>query len=383
MTGSVLRRTLMRTAAVAEKEVTHILRDHQILGVALVMPVVLVLLFGYAVSFDVEHIPLVIVDQQQSSASRAIVDSYAASDTFVVVAHRGDPQEVEPLFRSGAAKAALILPPDLDRSLGRNQEVTAQLLLDGSDNTTAAIALGYAQALALQTSGEQMTEVLDYLGGEIESPLRADVRTMFNPALRSAIFLVPGIIVIILALVAVMLTALTVAREYERGSMEQLFATPVGRLEVILGKLAPYFVIGMAQVLLVLTIGVIVFDVPVRGSMVLLFAAAVLLLLSGLMQGLLISTLTRNQIVASMVAAMSTLLPSLLLSGFIFPIDSMPKPLQVISLAVPARYFISAIRAIMLRGNGLDVVAWDMLALGVFFLLLLLVATNRFRRELG
>ena len=383
MSSSAMRRMLMRTAAMAEKEVTHILRDPQILGVALVMPVVLVLLFGYAVSFDVERIPLVVVDQQQSANSRRIVDSYAAGDIFVVVARRGDPAAVEPLFRSGAAKAALILPPDLDRQLGRNQEARAQILLDGSDNTTAAIALGYAQALALQTSREQMNGVLDLLGAEIDPPLTADVRTMFNPGLRSAIFLVPGIIVIILALVAVMLTALTVAREYERGSMEQLFATPVGRVEVIIGKLTPYFVIGMVQVLLVLTIGVVVFDVPVRGSMVLLFTAALLLLLTGLMQGLLISTLTRNQMVASMVAAMSTLLPSLLLSGFIFPVDSMPRLLQWISVVVPARYFIDAIRGILLRGNGLDVVGGDMLALAIFFLVLLLIAVKRFRRELG
>ncbi len=378
-----VRRFWLRTTAVAEKEVTHILRDRQILGVALILPVVLVVLFGYAVSFDVEHIPLVVVDQQRSATSRAIVDSYTSGDTFVVKTRRGAAEAVEPLFRSGVAKVALVLPPDLDHDLGRNQEARAQLLLDGSDNVTAAIAFGYAQALALETSREQMREVLDLLGADLEQPLTADIHTLFNPRLRSAVFLVPGLIVVVLALVAVMLTALTVAREYERGSMEQLFATPVGRIEVILGKLTPYFVIGMVQVLLVLVLGVIIFDVPVHGSLLLLFGAALLLLLAGLMQGLLISTLARNQILASMAAAISTLLPSLLLSGFIFPVDSMPWPLRAISVVVPARYFVEAIRAVLLRGNGIDVIGGDMVALAGFFLILLALAVNRFKRELG
>jgi len=383
MSRARLRRFSMRTLAVAEKEVTHILRDKQILAFALGMPIVMVFLFGFAVSFDVEHIPLVVVDQQRSAASRGVVAKYLSADTFDKVARRSDADEVEPLFREGLAKAALVLPPDLDRKLARNEAADAQLLLDGSDNMTAGIALGYAQALALETSSEQMTGILDLLGVDLEPPLTAHTRTLFNPRLRSAIFLVPGLIVVILVMVAVMLTALTVAREYERGSMEQLFATPVGRLEVVLGKLAPYFVIGMVQVLLVLTLGVTVFDVPVRGSLVLLFGTSLVLLLAMLMQGLLISTVTRNQMVASMVAAMSTLLPSLLLSGFIFPIDSMPWLLRMISTVVPARYFVHAIRAILLRGNGFDVIAFDLLMLSAYFLLMLLVAVKRFRRELA
>ncbi len=378
-----MKRFLLRTVAVAEKEVTHILRDRQILAFALGIPLVMVFLFGFAVSFDVEHIPLVVVDQQHTASSRSVVAKYLSADTFEEVARREDADEVEPLFRSGVAKAALVLPPDLDRKLGRNEQATAQLLLDGSDNMTAGIALGYAQALALKTSSEQMTEVLDLIGAKLEPPLTAHTRTLFNPGLRSAIFLVPGLIVVILVIVAVMLTALTIAREYERGSMEQLFATPVGRTEVVLGKMAPYFAIGMVQVLLVLAIGVTVFEVPVRGSLPLLFGTSLVLLLAMLMQGLLVSTITRSQMVASMAAVMSTLLPSLLLSGFIFPIDSMPWLLRAISTVVPARYFIHAIRAILLRGNGVDVIAFDLLMLGAYFLLMLVVAVKRFRREIA
>ena len=184
-------------------------------------------------------------------------------------------------------------------------------------------------------------------------------------------------------MIAVMLTALTVAREYERGSMEQLFATPVGRVEVILGKLVPYFVIGLVQVLLVLTLGVALFDVPVNGSLWLLFAVSSLFILAMLMQGLLISVITRSQMVASMAAAISTFLPALLLSGFIFPIENMPLVLRAVATVLPARYFVNSLRAILLRGNGMEVIWPDLIALSAFFLVLLVIATARFQRKLA
>jgi len=184
-------------------------------------------------------------------------------------------------------------------------------------------------------------------------------------------------------MIAVMLTALTVAREYERGSMEQLFATPVGRLEVILGKLVPYFFIGLVQVLLVLTLGVTLFDVPVNGSLLLLFAVSCLFILAMLMQGLLISVVTRNQMVASMVATITTFLPALLLSGFVFPVENMPLMLRAMATVLPARYFVRSLGAILLRGNGVAVIWPDMLALGVFFLVLLVLATKKFKRTVA
>ncbi len=383
MSRAIRRRVLLRTFAMAEKEVMHILRDRQVLLFALGMPLVLIFLFGFAVRFDIDHIPLVVVDQQQSARSRALVERFAAGDTFVVAARRTDPGSVEPLFRNAVAKAALVIPPDFDRALARGADAAVQLLLDGSDNTTAAIAQGYATALALEATQAQFQDLLAFVGASLPTPIEARVHTLFNPALRSSRFLVPGLIVIILVMVAVMLTALTVAREYERGSMEQLFATPVGRLEVILGKLAPYFVIGIVQVLLVLTIGVSVFDVPVQGSLLLVFAAALLMLLAMLMQGLFISTVTKNQMVASQVAAISTLLPALLLSGFLFPVDGMPLVLRLIASVLPARYFVHALRAILLRGNGLDVIGVDLLAMAAYFFFMLLLALRRFRRAVA
>jgi ABC-2 type transport system permease protein len=370
---------LQRTLAIAHKEVVHIQRDPQVLGFALGMPIVLTILFGYGVTFDVERIPIVIVDQDRSAGSRALRDRFVASSTFTVVAERGDPRQVETLFRSNLAKAALIVPAGFERRMQRGEEAKAQLLLDGADNTTASISLGYANAVSITASRDQLTAVM----GKVTPPLEVRIRTLFNPGLRSSVFLVPGLMVVILVMIAVMLTALTIAREYENGSMEQLFATPVGRLEVILGKLGPYFVIGLVQVLLVLTLGVVLFGVPVNGSVAVLFLVSSVFLLAMLMQGLFISVLTQQQMVASQVAAISTFLPALLLSGFVFPVENMPAILRAVASLMPARYFVRALRAVLLRGNGLEVIWPDVLALTGFFLLLLFVATARFKREVA
>ncbi|MFH2005767.1 MAG: ABC transporter permease [bacterium] len=375
----MLRRFLIRTLAIAHKEVVHIQRDPQILVFALGMPVVLIFLFGYAVSFDIERVPLVLVDQDRTAQSRALVDKFTASNTFRVVAYRKNAEDVETLFRSGVAKAALVIPPGFGRQLRRGEEAKAQLLLDGADNTSASIALGYANAVSLSASREHLEKIV----GKIELPLEARVRVFFNPQLKSSVFLVPGLMVVILVMIAVMLTSLTVAREYERGSMEQLFATPVGRVEVILGKLTPYFFIGLVQVLLVLALGVTFFDVPVRGSLLLLFVVSSVFLLAMLMQGLLISVVTRNQMVASMAAMITTFMPALLLSGFVFPVENMPWVLRGVAAVLPAQYYVRALRAILLRGNGLEVIWLDVLALAGFFLLLLVVATKKFRRTVA
>lgn len=363
-----------RVAAMAGKEVRHILRDPQMLGFALVMPVALLLLFGYAVSFDVDDVPLVVVDGDQSPSSRELVDRFTASGTFTAVAERPSAGDVEVLFRRGAAKAALVIPPGFSHDAARapQSDRRAQLLLDGADNTTAQIALGYADMVALRAAA-----------GDAVPPVELRARTYYNPQLRSAVVIVPGLMVVILVMVAVMLTALTIAREYERGSMEQLFATPVGRLEIILGKLAPYFVLGMTQVLLVLTVGVGLFDVPVAGSLFLLFGVAALFILAMLAQGVVISVVTRSQMVASQVAAVTTMLPSILLSGFVFPIDNMPLPLRVIAHILPAKYLVHALRAVMLRGNGVEHVWPDALATGAFAIVMIAVATRRFRRSLA
>lgn len=367
---SVVRRAM----AIASKEVTHIARDPQLIGFALGMPVVLLLLFGYAVSFDIEHIPLAVVDEDRTADSRAVAERFTSSEVFVKAAEATDTESVEPLFRRSLAKAALVFPEGFARAMARGDVAHAQLLLDGSDNTTAATALGYASTIALGAAAR---------AAGVEPAVELEARTFFNPRLKSSVFLVPGLMALILVMVAVMLTALAVAREYERGSMEQLFATPVGRLEIILGKLGPNFVLGLLQVLLVLVVGVTLFEVPIRGSLLLVFLVSALFLLAMLMLGLVISVKTKSQMVASQIAAISTLLPSMLLSGFVFPVENLPLVLKFIASILPARYFIDALRAILLRGNGLDVVWPDLLALLAFFLVMLVVATRSFQRRLA
>ncbi|MCA9544768.1 MAG: ABC transporter permease [Myxococcales bacterium] len=358
---------LTRIGALAQKELAHIRRDPQMLAFALLLPLLLLLLFGYAISFDVDRIPLAVVDQDGTPQSRALVRDFTAGGLFVEVGRGAQVADVEPLLRQGEARAALVIDGQFAQRHLRGEPAPVQLLLDGADNSTASVALGYATALATPPPPV--------------APVELRARALFNPGLRSAVFVLPGLIVFLLVMIAVMLTALTVAREFERGSMEQLFATPVKRGEIILGKLLPYFGLGALQVLLVLTAGVTLFGLPVRGSLALLAAVASLFLLANLAQGLLISVVTRSQMIASQVAVLSTLLPALLLSGFVFPIANMPMPLQVLAQIFPASHLVSALRAILLRGNGVEALWADLGAIAAFLAVMLAVAIKKFKRE--
>jgi len=371
-------RTLTRILAIAHKEVLHVLRDVRTLYLALGMPVVMLVLFGFGVSFDLDDIPMVVVDQDGTEASRELVRRMIASGEIIEVARVSDPNEAEHLFVTGDAAAALIVPRGFGDDLGAGRATELQMLVDGADNSTATNVLAKVDALVAVIGGE-----LAARGVRPSPPIDTRVITWFNPQARSALYLVPGLAAYVLAIVAVLLTALTVAREWERGSMQQLFATPVSRLEIVVGKLLPYLALGIVAVLLVLTAGAWVFDVPMRGDPIVLGAASLLFLMGMLGQGLLISVVTRNQMVATQVATMSSMLPSMLLSGFVFPIENMPLPLQVVSSVVPARYYIDALRGVLLRGNGLGELWHDLVALTVFSTVVLLAATKRFRRELA
>ena len=369
---------LRRIGALAHKEILHIVRDVRFIYLALGLPVVLLVLFGYAISFDLDLLPIGVVDLDRSPASRRLTEAVTASEAFRVAAVLHDPELVEPRFRRGEFKAALVIPKDFGRQLARNEPAEAQLLLDGADGTTTSIVLGYVVGIS-----QAETQRLLAKAGLVPKPaVDGRVRLRFNPEMRSARFIVPGLIALILSIMAVLLTALTVAREWERGSMEQLFATPARRTEVIIGKLLPYLAIGMVQVLLVVTLGTWLFAVPVTGSLSLLFAAALLFLTAMLGQGLLISVLARNQQVATQIGVVSSMLPTILLSGFLFPIENMPVVLQAISAAVPSRYFIVALRGVMLKGNGFAVLWPQLVALAAFGLVMLGLATARFRRRL-
>jgi ABC-2 type transport system permease protein len=366
---------LRRVGAMAAKEVLHIRRDPRTLYIALGLPVIMLLLLGYGLSFDIERIPLVIADGDHSPASRALARAVFGSHDFAAAAG-SDPQAAEQALRRGAAAAALLIPAGFARELERGHDSPVQLLVDGSDGNLARQIMGKLDAIvrAHGTSRSGMAGA---------PPLAVKVYTLWNPASRSALFMVPGVVAYLLAIAAVLLTALTVSAEWERGSMEQLFASPVGRLEIVLGKLLPYLVLGMVQLLLVLTLGTTVFDVPIHGSLPMIFLAGLIFLTGMLGQGLLVSVVARNQLVATQAGALSSLVPSLLLSGMLVPIENMPRILQALTVVVPARYLVHALRTLMLKGGGFQVIALDLGALLAFAVAVLALATLRFKRRLA
>ena len=379
MTGPLqpLRRTLMRIMAMASKETAHIRRDPQTLAMALVMPVALLLLFGYGVTFDLEHLPVIAVDQDHTAVSRHVVDAFRASKDLTVLAEVDSVARAESMLRRSEAVAVVVIPDGFSRHIARAERAELQLMVDGADASTAVQTLNKADAIA---SAAVPIPAATATSGVAR--LVVDAWTLYNPAGRSALLLVPGLIAYILAMVCVLLTALTVAREWERGSMEQLFTTPIRRGELILGKLLPYVGLGALGVLLVLGVGAWVFDVPIRGSLPTLALASLLFLVGMLAQGLFVSVVTKNQMVATQVGTLTSMLPIQILSGFIFPIANMPKVLQFVAQILPATHFIAALRGILLRGNGLSQLWVHLLALLTFALGMILITSARFRRRL-
>ena len=375
---------LSRIGAIAYKEVLHVRRDPRTLILALGVPVGLILLFGYAISFDVDHLPLGVVDRAQSETSRAFVRELSASQELVVEVEAQSLPPVMEAMRRGDVVGVLVVPVDYGETL----EATPQLLVDGTDGLIASRTIAMSDAIVAVLRAQELRDAALIRGDPLaQAMLSAAPSTQlslvseFNPAGLSAWFIVPGLAAYVVAIVAVLLTALTVAGEIERGSMEQLFATPVSRSEIVLGKLLPYLGLGATAVVLVLGVGVFVFDVPMRGNPAVLIVGALLFLAGMLGQGLLISTVARSQMVATQVAVMSSMLPSMLLSGFVFPIENMPPPLQVVSHIVPARYFVAILRGMLLRGNGFEVLWPQLIPLGIFAGVVLSLAIVRFRRE--
>ncbi len=378
MIASRLGRSLARIGAMAAKETLHVRRDPRTLALALAMPVAMLFLFGYGVSTDVDHAPLAVSDLDASDASRALVRAIAGSGEFDVVARRA-PGELEPLFRQGSAVAALVVRHGFGDELRRGRQAEVQLVVDGADALVANQVLAKLDAIVRAESRRLAGPGPDRAG----PPIEVRLWTRYNPDGKSAYYMVPGISAFLLAITAVMLTALAIAGEWERGSMEQLFASPVGRLEIVLGKLLPYLVLGLLELELVLAVGAVAFDVPVLGSGLLVFALGFLFLLGMLGQGLLISVLARNQLVATQAGALSAMLPAIILSGMIVPVENMPPPLRLLSRLIPSRYLVHGLRGLLLKGNGLAVLWPDLLAEALFALVVIGLATARFERRIA
>jgi ABC-2 type transport system permease protein len=374
-----LSRSLVRVGAMAAKEARHIVRDPRTLYMSLGMPLVLLLLFGYGLSFDLDHIPVAVVDQDHTAESRALVRALTASGELTIAGDVASADAAVSAFRRRDVLGAFVIPRGYGEDVLARRRVPIQLLVDGGDPTSANQLLAKADALVRAHTRALAGPV----AAALAPPVVVRVWTRYNPESRSALYLVPGLAAYLIAITAVLLTALTIAGEWERGSMEQLFASPIGRLEIVLGKLLPYLGLGLLEFQLVIAFGMTAFDLPIRGSGLVLSALGLLFVVGMLGQGMLVSVLAKNQTVATQAGVMSSLLPSLLLSGMIFPIENMPRPLQVLSRAVPARYLVQGLRGVLLKGNGFAELWPNLLALAVFAVAVITLATARFQRRLA
>lgn len=372
-----------RIWAVARKEYLHIVRDRRSLAMAIAIPMLLLLLFGYALTLDVDNVPLVVWDQSRTPASRAFVAHFDGSPYFSIRGSAQSYPQVESAIDRGAAMGGLVVPNDFSDRLEAGRTVHVQFLVDGSDSNTATIALGYADAVTQSYSTEIALHQLRHAEGRPASPpLDVRPRVWYNADLESRNYIVPGLIAVIMMVIAALLTSLTMAREWERGTMEQLISTPLKGSELILGKMLPYFAIGLLDVALAVLMGECLFNVPLRGSGALLFAMAAIFLGGALAMGMLISIVTKSQLLASQLAMVLTFLPSFLLSGFMYAIGNMPEPIQWITHVVPSRYFVTVLKGVYLKGVGLEILGLEALLLVAFAMAMMVVANVKFRKRL-
>jgi drug efflux transport system permease protein len=374
---------LRRMRAVARKEMLHVLRDPRSLALAIATPMLLLVLFSSALTLDVDRVPVLVWDQCRTPASRDLIARFGGSRYFSLRGEASDYREIEESIDSGRALVGLVVPVEFARAVDSGRPAEVQLITDGSDSNTATIAMNYAEVVVQDWSQEAaLREVRRSGRRSIEAPLELRPRVWFNADLESRNYIVPGLIGVILMVIAALLTSLTVAREWEDGTMEQLISTPVERSELILGKLAPYLAIGLLDVLVAMLTGAFLFHVPLRGSALLAFAIAALFLVGALSMGVLISVVARAQLLATQMAMLTSFVPAFLLSGFVYPISNMPEPIQVITYLVPARYLVILLRAIYLKGVGLEVLAPEATLLAVFSVVMVMIAISKLKKKL-
>ena len=367
---------ILRIKAIAKKELIQIRRDPFSLAVAFLMPLMQLFIYGYAITFDVNNISAVVYDRDKSSLSRELVSEFKESGYFNIVAYVDGDRDINEYLEANKAKVALIIPEHFAKDIRTVRPAQVGMVIDGSDSNTATIAEGYINAVGAQfsqrVSGIRIKQVIDVRS-----------RVWYNPELKSRNFIIPGLIVVIMAVIVALLTSLTIAREWERGTMEQLISTPVKPAELIIGKLIPYFLIGFIDILMAIIIGVIWFGVPLEGSVFLLIGLSSIFIFGGVCWGILMSINGRgSQAVASQMAVLSTFLPAFLLSGFMFAISNMPRPLQLITYIIPARYFVTISKGIFLKGSSLDMLALESFMLSVFAGVVFAAAIRKFKKRI-
>ena len=369
-----------KALAVGKKELRQILRDRRTLMILLFIPVFFLLLYGYALNFDIRHVALAVEDRDQSAESRALVNAFVNSGYFDLAATFHSDAELQRLMDRNTIRAALVIPENTGRALRRGDRAPVQVLINGDNANTAATVLGYSITIIRGVSSDLIVE---QRGVGLQPPVSVEPRIWFNPELRSTLFLVPGLIGFIGMIVAAISTAISVVREKERGTWEQVRMAPIGTVSYVVGKTLPYLGISLISSMAIVVAAMWLFDLPMRGSWGALMLATTIFLLGALGTGLLVSTISESQLVAFQVVLILAFLPTFLLSGFIFPIQNMPLPIQLVTHAVPARYFLVVLRAIVLKGVALATVWADMAAMTAYAFVVLGLASVRLSRERG
>lgn len=371
---------LRRTLSIMHKEFLHIFRDPRTLSFAFLIPIIQLFLLGYAATTDVEHLSTAVLDYDQTQKSRELIATYQASNYFEIVRYPKNRAELNYLVDSGQVRAGFIIPAGYGRDLARGEPVRVSFLIDGSDPMVSQTAFAAAQSVGQAKSIQIMEEKMG-IDLEEKLALKVEPRVLYNPNMESANFMIPGLIGMILQMLTFIMTAMAIVREKEEGTIEQLIVTPIKPYELIIGKVVPYTIIAFFDLLEILALGVLWFQVPIHGSIPLLLSLSGLFLLSSLGIGLFISTTARSQREA-MFSTMLVILPSMFLSGYFFPIEAMPVWLQPFSNLIPLTYALIIIRGIILKGVGLTVLKWQVLTLSIFGLVILALASVRFRKKL-
>lgn len=373
-----------RTVAVLRKELLHITRDAGSLTLALLLPFVMLLLFGYALSLDVDQIPVVVFDHSRSPESRDLIREFSGSRYFNIVDYVETDKAVDYDIDRSKALLGIVIPERFSEDLLSGRETKVQILIDGSDSNTASIALGYADALTRTYAAGLRAKAQDKMGAPpMKAPVDARIRVIYNEDLQSKNFIVPGLIAVIIMIISALLTSLTIAREWEQGTMEQLLSTPVRPIELVFGKLAAYFVIGLFDMIACLLIAVTVFSVPMKGSVLLLFATSCIFLFGALSWGVFISASVRSQLMAYQLGTLTSFLPAFMLSGFIYSIDNMPFVIQLLTRIFPARYFVTISKGIFLKGVGVQALWTEILLLIVYAAFVFVMASRKMRQKVA
>ncbi|MGB2705470.1 MAG: ABC transporter permease [Candidatus Omnitrophota bacterium] len=374
---------LNRTAAVAKKEFIQIMRDPRSLALAFAIPVLLIFLFGYGLTLDVDNVPLAIWNQDNSQTSRDFILNFNNSRYFNIVGYYDNYRDMEYLLDRDKILMFMVIPKDFSKNIQSKREAPLQIVLDGSDSNTARFAQGYAESVVLGYNNNFETKAITEASIMNPAPVDLRDRTWFNPNRESNYFIIPGNIAVIIMIISSLLTSLTVAKEWERGTMEQLISTPVRGPELIAGKLIPYFIIGLIDLAIAVSMGFFIFHVPLRGNVILLFVLSGIFLVGALSLGLFISIFAKNQRLASQIAIMATFLPTYLLSGFMFAIFNMPKIIQSFTFLIPARYYMVILRGIYLKGIGARALWPQIIFLSLFAIFMVIVANRAFKKKVA